>query len=304
MWDVALSTMWGIGRFDRLEDFFSAGQHLGFRQFELNHQVNTQMLDGLDLKCYRIVSVHEPCPADISTATLKARNWLISSTDEICRQQGIRAVQHSIDLAQEIGAKIIVVHPGRVDIDPQSERELWDLFEAGEAQTPKYSEVKESLVTARAVRADANLDAVRRSLVELTEYVGRAGVRLGLENRYHYLDIPLLDEMAMLLELTDDGRIGFWYDVGHAQALEHLGFCTHEDWLRRFATQMVGVHLHDIVGLRDHQVSGLGRVDWGMVARYLPTEAVRVCECRSYNSSGKMSSGMKWLAKKGFFSKV
>ncbi|MDH4135857.1 MAG: sugar phosphate isomerase/epimerase [Anaerolineae bacterium] len=303
MWDVALSTMWGIGRFDRLEDFFSAGQHLGFRQFELNHGVNSAMLNGVNLKRYRIVSVHEPCPADISTSTLSDRNWLISSPDEDERRQGVVAVRRSIDLAHEVGAQVVVVHPGRVDIDPMLETTLRDLYKAGRSNSPEYAEAKERLVAARAAQAEINLQAVRRSLGELAEYAGRLGIQLGLENRDHYYEIPLPDELDDLLDLGCDEVVGYCHDVGHAQKLEHLGFCPHEEWLRRFAGRMVGVHLHDIVGLRDHQVSGLGQVDWGMVARYLPTEAVRVCECRSYNSPQELAAGMRLLAEKGCVSK-
>ena len=96
MWDVALSTMWGIGRFERFGDFFPAGRELGFGRFELNHGVNSQMLNGVDLDRLQVVSVHEPCPADVSTKTLKARNWLVSSPNPEGRQQGVRAVQRSI----------------------------------------------------------------------------------------------------------------------------------------------------------------------------------------------------------------
>ncbi len=299
VWDIALSTMWGIGQFQKLANFFTAGETLGFARFELNHQVNSAMLNGVKLKNYCISSVHEPCPADISTATLKTRNWLISSPDENGRQQGVRAIRRSIDLTQELGANLVVVHPGRVDVVQGLERELWDLFEAGQAQTPHYDEVKERLVAARAARAEANLDAVRRSLVELADYAGRAGVRLGLENRYHYLDIPLLDEMGQLLELTNDGRIGFWYDVGHAQTLEHLGFDPHEAWLRRYAPHMLGVHLHDIQGLKDHIAAGLGEIDWDMVTAYLPEDAIRVCEFRSFNSPEQVVTATQFLVEKG-----
>lgn len=298
MWDVALSTMWGIGQFKRLGDFFTAGEALGFTCFELNHQVNSAMLNGVNLRSYRISSIHEPCPADVSTDTLKARNWLISSPDEDCRQQGVRAIQRSIDLAQEIGASMIVVHSGRVDVDHGLEDELRDLFEVGQAQTPRYDQVKERLMAARAAQVGANLDAVRRSLVQLAEYAGQAGVRLGLENRYHYLDIPLLDEMGVLLELTDDGRIGFWYDVGHAQTLDCLGFDPHEAWLRRYASRILGVHLHDIKGIQDHFAAGLGEIDWDMVVAYLPKDAIRTCEFREHNTPEQVAAAMQFLADK------
>ena len=305
MWDTALSTMWGIGRFDRLQDFFSAAQQIGFRQFELNHGVSAKMLRGFDLSRYRIDSVHEPCPAQVSTHTLKARDWLISSPDEDCRRQGVRATKRSVDLAQELGASAIVVHPGRVGgLAAKLEGELWDLFEAGQAQTPRYDEVKERLVAARAAQADIHLDAVRRSLAELAEYAGRVGVRLGLENRYHYIDIPLLDEMGALLEFVGDERVGFWYDVGHAQTLDNLGFDAHEEWLRRYAAQMVGVHFHDIKGIRDHHAAGLGEIDWDMIAPYIPDDIIRTCEFRKQNTPEQIATGMQFLVDRGFVKQV
>ena len=299
MWNVALSTMWSFGLFNHLAEFFSAGQKLGFDQFELNHQVNSQMLNGIDLSRFRFTSVHEPCPSDISTKNLKARNWLVSAVDEDCRQQGVRAARRSIDLASEIGARVIVVHLGRVDVDAQIERKLWDLFEAGQVETPGYDALKEDIIAARAAQAEANLDAVQRSLVELAEYAGRAGIRLGLENRYYYLEIPLPHEMDMLLEMADDDRLGFWYDVGHAQVFEHLGFYSHETWLQRYAPHMLGIHLHDVVGLRDHLAAGLGEVDWEMVASYLPEDVLRVCEIRGHNSPEQVTAAMQFLTRKG-----
>ena len=65
--------------------------------------------------------------------------------------------------------------------------------------------------------------------------------------------------LEFLLDLGYDEVVGYWHDVGHAQTLEHLSLCSHEEWLRRFAGQMVGVHLHDVVGVRDHLAAGLTR---------------------------------------------
>jgi sugar phosphate isomerase/epimerase len=45
---------------------------------------------------------------------------------------------------------------------------------------------------------------VRRSLVELAEYASRLGIRLGLESRDHYHEIPLPDELDYLLDLGYD----------------------------------------------------------------------------------------------------
>ena len=297
MSDVALSTMWAIGRFQSLADFFNAGKALGFTRFELNHAINSAMLEGLSLDGM-IASVHEPCPADISTATLRQRNWLISAPDEDRRRQGVLATRRSLDLARELGAQVVIVHPGQVDIDPRLEAALLDLYRRDQSDTPEYAHAKEQLVAARAAQAEINMQAARRSLLELAEHAARMGLRLGLENRYHYFEIPLPDELEMLLDLGCDGVIGYWHDVGHAQALEHLGFFSHQEWLSRFAPRIVGVHLHDIVGIRDHLAPGLGQIDWDMVARYLPDNALRTCECQPVNSPQQVAAGARWLVEK------
>ena len=292
--NIALSTMWAIGQFSRLADFFTAGKELGFTRFELNHAINSAMLDGLSLNG-AITSVHEPCPADISTMELKRHNWLISAPDEERRRQGVLATRRSIDLAHELGAQAVIVHPGRVDIDPTLEATLVDLYKAGKSHQPEYAQAKERLVAARAAQAGANLRSVRRSLVELAGYAAQKGIRLGVENRFHYQEIPSPDELDELLNLGLGEAVGYWHDVGHAQVLEHLGFASHEEWLQRFAGQMIGIHLHDAVGVTDHLVVGLGQVDWELVIRYLPASALRTCEFQSFNSPQQVAAGLKWL---------
>jgi sugar phosphate isomerase/epimerase len=62
---------------------------------------------------------------------------------------------------------------------------------------------------------------------------------------------------------------------------------------------MIGVHLHDIRGLVDHYAAGLGEVDWGMVASYLPQEALRTCEVHSRNTPEQIAASLQFLADKG-----
>jgi sugar phosphate isomerase/epimerase len=300
--EVALSTMWAIGRFRDLAEFFRAGKEMGFRRFELNHAIRSPMLEGLSLDGM-IASIHEPCPADVSMATLKERNWLISAPDEEDRRQGVAAVQRSIDLAHRLGVKVVVVHAGRVDLDAALESTLVKLYHEGKFGQPEYARAKEAFIGARATRARANMRSVRRSLMELCEYAARLGVHLGLENRYHYQDIPLPDELDELLDLGCGEVVGYWHDTGHAEVLQHLGFGTHEGWLRRFAgpqERTIGVHLHDVVGLRDHLPMGLGEVDWQMVGRYLPATALRTFEFQPFNSPQDVAAGLKWLAERGW----
>jgi sugar phosphate isomerase/epimerase len=105
--------------------------------------------------------------------------------------------------------------------------------------------------------------------------------------------------MGELLALAGPDQLGFVYDVGHAQALDRLGFFSHEEWLRRYSSRMIEVHLHDVKGVTDHLAPGLGEVDFDMVASYLPEDAIRTFELQVVNTPEQVRAGLRFLAEHG-----
>jgi sugar phosphate isomerase/epimerase len=299
VYDASLSTMWGIKTFPNLVDFFEFVQRTGFARIELNHKVTSAMLAGMDLGRYQFSSVHEPCPADISADELKKRDWLISSADEERRREGVNAIKRSIDLARTVGASTIVVHAGHVHSDQGPEKRLRELLAAGRGASEEYAGTRRQMLRMRSEMAPSAFRSVQKSLTELLEYAGKFEIRLGIENRYHYLEFPSPDELEALLALAGPEQIGFLYDVGHAETLDRLGFYPHGQWLERFASRIVGAHLHDVIGTTDHYAPGLGTVDFDRVASYLPETAFRTCEFQTFNTPAQLRAGLAFLVERG-----
>jgi len=99
--------------------------------------------------------------------------------------------------------------------------------------------------------------------------------------------------------LTSEEWYGFQYDIGHAQTLDRLGLCNHEEWLSRYANRMVGVHIHDVKGIVDHQKPGSGEVDFEMVARYLSRQVYRTLEVSPDLSTEDISAALETLVRAG-----
>lgn len=299
IYDATISSMWGMKKFSHLEDFFRAAPRLGFNRIELNHMVGPESLQGIDLHRFPIGSIHEPCPAKISEEELKKQDFLISSPDEGRRCKGVESIKWSIDLAKELGVQSIVVHTGQVQADPSLEKQLIALLENGQQGTQEYDRVKSRMVAYREEHISRCFEAVEKSLHELLDYAGLLGIRLGLENRYHYFDIPSPDEMARLLDMAGKDRLGFIYDCGHARSMDLLGFYPRQVWLERFADRILGAHLHDAIGIHDHHAPGLGEIDFREIAPYLPEEAFRTVEVQPFNSFENIRNGLKILAETG-----
>jgi sugar phosphate isomerase/epimerase len=133
----------------------------------------------------------------------------------------------------------------------------------------------------------------------LLEYAAGKSVQLGLENRFHFMEIPSPDELDQLLTLASADRLGFLYDVGHAQALSCLGFYPHGEWLERFGPRIIGTHLHDAAGIQDHLIPGQGEVDFKKVAAYLPKSAFRTLEIQGFYTYEQVKAGLKFLQEHG-----
>lgn len=299
-YNAALSTMYAIQNFPNLGDFFEYARRAGFAHVELNHKVTSAMLEGVPLDGVSIRSVHEPCPADISEAELKKRGWLISAEEEALRVEGVKAIRRSIDLAARVGADVVVIHAGETVPDLEHrERKLRKMLEAGERYSATYQAIFDEMLAIRASAAPAAFDSVRRSLNELLAYAAPRGVRLGLENRYHYLECPSPDELEALLALAGPDRLGFVFDIGHAHALEYLGFYAKDHWLQRFGARIILTHLHDLRGTTDHYAPGLGSADYAGAAQYLPGEAYRTCEIQTFNTPEHVRAALRILAHNG-----
>ena len=225
VYDASLSTMWAMKNFPTLADFFEAARRMGFARIELNHKVTTLMLAGIDLNHYKFSSVHEPCPADIGEDELKKRDWLISSTDESCRIEGVNAIKRSIEIANCIGAPTIVIHAGHSTSDKDKlEKKLRALIDEGKRDTDEYRTLQAQMIKVRAEHCSSKFRIGEKSILDLLAHAQPLGVRLGIENRYHYLEHPSPDELQTLLGLAGPEQIGFIYDIGHAETLDCLGF--------------------------------------------------------------------------------
>jgi len=296
---ISLSTMWAKGRFGNMAEFVARARESGFTHVEANASVPPRRLDELIETSVPISSVHSPCPAVLSSKGIPAANLSLSSLNRSEREEVVNFAKKTIDLALKVGAKAVVLHMGEVPIDLSLDAKLRRLYRQNLAQTKEYNQIKERLISQRTSQVPPYLEAARKSLRELNEYSQREGIMLGLETRFYFHEIPNIDEMEELLNEAEGKSVGYWHDVGHAEVNQRLGFTSHEEWLSRFRDKMIGIHLHDVLGISDHHPPGKGDVNWDMVAKYLPHGAIKVCEIAEWNEERDLRGVVDFLQGKG-----
>jgi len=295
--------MWARRSYTDLLEFSSDARAWGFTAVEANAYVTSPaMLERLARGPLPLTSIHNPSPNIESSRGTLSYNLNLGSLDESERTEAVKFATMTIENAERLGARAVVLHMGHVPMRKSIQRQLHDMWHADMMGTEEYAAVQRSIPALRAPTEAQHLGRSIQSIRELETVARKGEVRLGIETRHNLHEIPNIDEMAVMLAATDPDVVGYWHDTGHAATQQRLGFASHEDWLQRYADRLVGIHLHDLNHERDHQPPGTGEIDWPMIASYLPDDAIRVCEIGEWNDSDGVAATPAFLDGQGLLS--
>lgn len=171
----------------------------------------------------------------------------IASANDRFRSVSIKLVMSSIDHAREIGARLVVVHPGnRTPLDCSHPRIHWD--------------------------------ANRESLGHIIDYAEDLGVGVGVENMPGNTPM-MLQKASDFQAMADEGLpVPITLDVGHANTTGQL-----LAFLDALGPRIVHVHLHDNRGSTDeHLAIGMGNIDWNLIRSRLSFDRITgIIECNT-----------------------
>ena len=144
-------------------------------------------------------------------------------------------LEQTIEIANDIGAGVVVVHPGPIDC-------------------PGVAPNK----APESVRQEA-LENLRGFLEETAPKAEEAGVVICVENMHHNPGqvIKKYTDLLNLVEAVSSPAVQITLDVGHADRADGI-----TDALETFAPYLRHIHMHDSNGVRDHLEIGQGRLDF------------------------------------------
>ena len=165
-----------------------------------------------------------------------------ASHDQARRARHLQELEATLELARDIGARVVVVHPGPIDCP-------------GVEPAGAPDDVREEAL--------ANLADFLRSVVPQAEALG---VVVCMENLHHGPGqvVKSYDELLNLVQGVASPAVQITLDTGHAHLSDGLkgAFDTFSPFLRH-------LHIHDSDGRRDHLEIGQGIVDFGELREVL-----------------------------------
>lgn len=274
---------------------------LGFDHIELSHGIRITLVPGIlravEDGVVKISSTHNFCPLPTGVVQAAPNLFEPSTSDPREHEQWLRHTKRSIDFAAQVKSGVLVCHLGSVNF-------FW--FNPGRKlrryarRHPNASIPHDDHYRAVLARAKESLrkrmgpfwERTKQSVNEVLAHAAQKGVRLGLENREKFEELPVDGDYADFLNALPAGApAGYWHDTGHADIKQTMGVLDHRAHLEKLAPKLLGFHLHDVNAQgQDHQAIGTGHIDFKMVREFwrpehllvlelnprLPIEAVRI----------------------------
>lgn len=278
--------------------------NLGVKTMELEYRITLPMLmeilPFLKKRRIRAVSLHNFCPLPEEVPKEKASGdiFSLSSPDKDERDLALKYTLRTLEWADELEVKAVVLHMGKIPMDGLMETFL-KLYDQKKIQTAEGQEFIREQKKIRAGKGQPHLDAAMRSLDRLVREAEKRGVLLGLENRYNIHDFPNLEEFKVLFQEFSGSPARYWHDIGHAATQQNLGLENQKELLEQFGDLLVGIHLHGCKGYKDHEAPGSGEEDYTLIKKFLKPDTIRIVETHHRATREAMLRGLEFLKEQG-----
>ena len=244
---IGASTLAGIEfELEKTLDFI---ENLGIEYAELVHQYPAEFIDSEILESYSLkYSIHAPF-MDVN----------IASPQDQSRLNSIAQIKSSIDLANEINAEAVVVHPGLISFlaNKYFKKEVYEF--------------------------------ANQSIKEIGDYAKNLGVMATIENMPNF-ESMIYQNISDLNQLLVENEMHMTLDIGHAN---HVGYAPDE----MIFDSIKHVHVHDNLGDDDsHLPLGEGSIDLKYIINTLESknyDGIYMLEVNDYDSIKKSYEYMK-----------
>lgn len=297
----SVSTHWNTYRHVTGEAMVEEILTLGVDAVELGYDLRIDMVPGVRNMVQRgavkVLSVHNFCPVPIGAHRGHPELYTPASADRQIRDLAVTHMTRTIAFAAEMGAKVVVAHAGNVDMERYS-RDMMEMCETGRQFTPAYEKMKLKLFTTRDKKRPKQLGYLRESIDRLLPVLAQHHIALAFENLPTWEAIPTEIEMEKLLSEYNSPYLKSWYDFGHGQIRQNLGFINAERWAERLSPWLAGMHIHDVKPpVQDHVMPPHGHIPFDRYKEIARLDVARVIEPAPGTAAEEIKEAIAFLRK-------
>ncbi len=283
---LAFSTCWNNSRHTDGEPMIDEILGLGVDHIELSHGMTVTKLPGIRRAfqggAFQCCGVHNYFPSPVEVMIDAPDAYEFTSHRSFDRNRAMSMTLKSLELAAEFQARYIVLHMGSV---PLMRHDKWTgrltrMTKDGRQQERAYEKLRLKCVKKRTKTGPLYYQRAIDALEQLADKAAEYKVKLAIESRSRYEDVPNEEEMvALQRHFENHPWVGYWHDFGHVQLKHNLNLLEHDHWLREMEAHLIGSHVHDVRWPhRDHRVPFTGTIGYEQLLSHFKPEMPYVWE--------------------------
>ncbi|PAW75256.1 MAG: hypothetical protein B9S38_02170, partial [Verrucomicrobiia bacterium Tous-C4TDCM] len=213
---LAFSTCWNNSRHHDGESMIDEIVELGFTNIELSHGMTIAKLPGIR-KAYAAgkftcSGVHNYFPSPVEVMIDAPDAYEFTSHRPFDRQRAMEMTFKTLEIAAEFKARYLVLHMGSVPMPYRKwTKRLTAIVEENGRNGPDFAAEKIAFVKKREKIAPLYYQRAIESLGQIAEKAAELGVKLAVESRSRFEDIPTEREMVRLQDhFADNPWVGYW----------------------------------------------------------------------------------------------
>lgn len=282
---LSFSTCWNNSRHTDGEAMIQEILEMGFSNIELSHGMTIAKLPGIkkayEAGIFTCAGVHNYFPSPVEVMIDAPDAYEYTSHRPFDRKRAMEMTMKTLEIAAMFEARYLVLHMGSVPLNSAKfTKPLTRMVTAGEQHEAGYVKEKLKFIKKREKLAPLYYHRAIEALEEIALKAGEYGVKLAVESRSRFEDMPNEREMVRLQEhFKDNPWVGYWHDFGHVQLKHNLGVLDHLEWLETIQPYIIGGHVHDVEWpARDHRVPFTGTLNYESIIPFFPEKCPLVWE--------------------------
>jgi sugar phosphate isomerase/epimerase len=230
---------------------------------------------------FQCAGVHNFFPSPVEVMIDAPDAYEFTSHRPFERQRAMDMTMRTLDLAAEFKAQYLVLHMGSVPLSTKKfTKTLTAMVAEGREHDGDYVKAKLDFVRKREKVGPLYLIRAVEALTKIAERAAGVGVKLAIESRSRFEDMPTEREMLLLQDhFKENPWVTYWHDFGHVQLKHNLGLLDHIEWLEKISPYLLGGHVHDVQWpARDHRVPYSGTLDYAELLKIFPPDCPLIWE--------------------------
>lgn len=296
--EYAISTSCYGTRLATIEAQAFAAVAMGFRRLEFGLSESPVPLNGFEESRRETgISVNSLVTGCLNPRSEHMAGTKLGSLDAELRERAILSVRRHVQLAQRFGCPTVILRGCQVE-NPDVHNEANELSAAlgKDGPSEELNERIAAFVAKVQKKGQSQIDHFCRAVHKLSGEF--PDIRLAVEPGKSFVDILNFEAMEWVLE--DLKGLGYWHDSGTVHLRERAGLPGQAEWLDRYQSRLLGVHLQDAAEGEAEMPPGLGEVDFKLVSEFIPATVEKVIEINPRHGRSEVLASVQFLIDRGF----